>query len=235
MKRAVKWLALALTSVLVLSLFSGCEMLEALDLDKLGQDIGGMLDEGFMGGGDSAGQDDRMNGFSATTAPDFIYSVPVETDAPTTVPVAATAPPAKEYKRMNLIDCAISADSINAAEDIVWGSAQTMDGTRYPNGLTFWVRNSPGYVFHEEITYRVEEGYTTLNAVAAVGVKSGSSGVSFSVFGDGHLLFTTRYLHNTETHEFSLDITGVRELQIRCDTNSDKDTFGILSAHLTNE
>jgi hypothetical protein len=117
--------------------------------------------------------------------------------------------------------------------DITIGTLTDAAGVQHESSVMLWVNAVSGYVNTEHITYRLSGNYDELQGVIAVAKKSDSSAaVRFYFYGDGKMLYKTGYIRGTQTEKVQIDVSGVQELRIECETDEKCHGYGILDASL---
>lgn len=130
--------------------------------------------------------------------------------------------------------CSVEEDTQSYKKtDIITGTAWDKSGNQYKDAITFWVNNGAGYVEVEHIVYRLSGMYDRLEGLIALGGDSDlGASVRICIYGDGKLLYIGNYIEGNETEAIQLDVSGVNELKIECDTEEACHCYGILAAEL---
>lgn len=133
-----------------------------------------------------------------------------------------------------VIQCKVLDDSQSSKKtDIITGTLRDEAGERYENAVKFWVIHSAGFYDVEHIVYELAGEYDLLQGVIALEENSASgAGVRFYIYGDGTLLFKSEYIQGTELESFEIDVSGVKELRIECETDESRHGYGLLQATL---
>lgn len=135
---------------------------------------------------------------------------------------------------MPVIKCKVLGDSQSSKKtDIITGTLTDEAGNRYEDAVKFWVVRAAGLYSMEHIVYDLSGKYDLLQGVIAVekGSAAGAA-VRFYIYGDGELLFKSRYISGTELENVELDVSGVKELRIECETDETCHSYGLLQAAL---
>ena len=133
-----------------------------------------------------------------------------------------------------LINCTVIDDSNSSkGTDIITGTQTDEAGVEYEDAATFWVNAGSGYVNEEHIVYKLSGTYDELNGLIALAEKSApGAAVRFYIYGDNELLYTSEYISGTESREVKINVSGVQELCIKCETDETCHGYGILAAML---
>lgn len=131
-------------------------------------------------------------------------------------------------------DCVLLEDTqAESKRDILFGTMYDVSNVRYEDAMAFWVRADGNYNPVEHIVYQLSGDYDLLKGVIALsrdGVKH--QAVRFYIYGDGDLLYKSAYISGSDCETFELDVTGVQELKIKCETKESGNCYGLIQATL---
>lgn len=130
--------------------------------------------------------------------------------------------------------CMVIEDSQSTAgTDIITGTLTDVAGKKHENAVMFWVSDARNYINIEHIVYGINSKYDILEGSISLGEDSASgAAVRFYIFGDGNLLYKSDYISGAQEKTLRIDVSGVSELRIECETDETCHCYGILTAML---
>lgn len=133
-----------------------------------------------------------------------------------------------------LTACTIIDESQSASgNDIVDGTLRDFSGNYHDNSVVFWVNKASPYTNVEHRVYRLSGAYAVLRGTITLGIDShADAGIRFYFYDGDTLLYTSDYVTGTEETSFEIDISGVYELRIVCETQEYCHSYGLLDATL---
>lgn len=133
-----------------------------------------------------------------------------------------------------LSKCTVLKDSQSPKKtDITTGTAWDTSGNKHENAIKFWVSDAGTYVNVEYIVYQLSGNYDQLNGLITLGEDSEpKASVRFYIYGDGKLLHISDHIEGQKTETIQLDVSGIEEIKIECDTEAECHCYGIFAATL---
>lgn len=133
-----------------------------------------------------------------------------------------------------LTRCAVVDDSNSRdGSDIITGVRTDVAGKEYEDAVTFWVNAGEGYINTEHVVYLLAGEYDLLDGVIAISSGSNqAAAVRFVFYGDDTPLYTSGYIRGAQTENIQIDVSGIRELRVECETGENCQSYGILEAFL---
>ena len=133
-----------------------------------------------------------------------------------------------------LAKCKVIDDSQSSkGTDITTGTLTDELGVRHESSVMLWVSAAGDLYNTEYVVYQLSGEYDDLQGMIALAQKSDkNAGVRFYIYGDGKLIYKSGYIRGTDTEEIHLDVSGVHELRVECETDELCYSYGLLDATL---
>ena len=130
--------------------------------------------------------------------------------------------------------CVVIGDSQSSAgTDIITGTLTDVSGNKHENAVMFWVSDAGNYINIEHIVYGINSEYDILEGSISLGADSASgAAVRFYIYGDGNLIYKSDYISGVQEKTLHIDVSGVSELRIECETDEKCNCYGIITAML---
>ena len=130
--------------------------------------------------------------------------------------------------------CVVIEDSQSSVgTDIITGTLMDVSGNKHENAVMFWVSDAGNYINIEHIVYGINREYDILEGSISLGEDSASgAAVRFYIYGDGNLIYKSDYISGAQEKTLSIDVSGVSELRIECETDEKCNCYGIITAML---
>ena len=144
--------------------------------------------------------------------------------------------PAEEYRpvvSLPLTDCyqISNTNKDGSSTDVAEGNWKDTRGNSYTDAICFWTIDANGWNDTESAVYRLDGAYESLELTMATEQRNEkNSAAQVLIYGDGELLYNSRWISDGDVFFDIVDITGVRELTISVTTDSASSCYCLVQA-----